>query len=524
MHYYLNRGRAASLVRVAIERHESGDGRGALDTFRRAASLGNNQARYNLGVALLTGALVPLDVEQGLAWLRRAGFAGHRLSMRRLGSVYASGEGVSKDLVVSMMWFEQAAQRGDAPSQCALGLRYLEGTGIPIDDQKAVRWLREAAEQNEPTACSTLGACFENGRGVPQDPAQALGWQLRAAQLGNAIGQYNAGRHYLSGVGTPVNATAAVTWFSKAAEAGDADAQFNLGRCCMRGLGLAEDPMQAVRWFEAAAAQGHALAKVYLAGHLADGTTGPPDRARSLKLLDEAEVAGMDVHRARSAILKASTQTDVDFPEGMRKAVLARTIDDVDGDAEEVADLQAILDQPTPFRRSCCLFAFHLLPEWLFNAHRSGSLVTAAEIRARVLALWPDAVRSEHALGVYVSTINQPPTCRDVQGWIVVEMPVHGLPPEPRYMLIDVTAVPARVLLVESFLTRDARGLLCSIDMERHAVHGVLSNRTLATALEVCSTHHPLPSLQPADGLVLIRQATLYAETHADLQRVRGAA
>ena len=525
----MNQRRAAALLQAAGTQFGAGDAPRALRTLHEAARLGHEEAQYHLGMALLAGDPGHRDVDQGLAWMRRAAVAGHVAAMQALGQIHVEGALVPQDAAYAVAWFERAAARGDATSRYMLGLQYLEGVVTPADERLAFKWIRAAAEQRHPDACTTLGLLYEGGRGVTLDLTQALAWQVRAAQLGSTRGQCNAGRHYLLGIGTPVDAAVAVSWFSQAAQAGDADAQFSLGLCCLRGDGVKKDPDEAARWFSAAAAQGHSKSKVVWACMLSDGTTGPPDLGLSFKLLDEAEAAGEDVAEMRLLVMKSHVQASRDTFAKLQESFASNGAQAPpapdDDNAEDPDDLDALLEGPTPFRRTCCFFAFHLLPQWLFEAHRPGQAVDTARILAQMPDLWAQAVRLDQASGVYVSTPEAEPTCRDVPPWTVVELPIHSLAPEPSVVLIDLSVFPARVMLVERFLSRDERGLLCSIDEQMaHAVHGTLPDQSVATAVAMVSPRLPPHGLPSIDAWQLMHHLALYVEVQDDIERGRAQA
>lgn len=97
-------------------------------------------------------------------------------------------------------------------------------------------------------------------------------------------------------------------------------------------------------------------------------------------------------------------------------------------------------------RRRRPVFAFPGEPPWLFEAHQHGRPVTAA--RTPTLRSGVGRLDRASALSVAKATA----------------MPAHGLPPEPAWKLIDLSAFRLRMLVVEAFLPRDSRGVLCGMD------------------------------------------------------------
>ena len=57
----------------AIEKHKSGDYKGAMELYEKAAGEGSQIACFNLGMYYLFGIGVEKDFEKGIEWLKRGG-------------------------------------------------------------------------------------------------------------------------------------------------------------------------------------------------------------------------------------------------------------------------------------------------------------------------------------------------------------------------------------------------------------------------------------------------------------------
>jgi TPR repeat protein len=87
-----------------------GEYRAANRVFKRLALEGHPEAQYQLGMLLLLGKGVDMDVEQGIEWLKRATDNGFYLAANELGRSYILGRGVAPDEEGAKKWLERASQ------------------------------------------------------------------------------------------------------------------------------------------------------------------------------------------------------------------------------------------------------------------------------------------------------------------------------------------------------------------------------------------------------------------------------
>ena len=160
------------------------DRREATDWFRKAASQGDAEAEYRLGMRFVSGAAgLPHDIPQGLAWMTKAGAQGHVISLYFLGELYRTGiHGVSKDISQSIAWHRKAADLGYDLSQIRLGVTYLHGLGVPKDIDQAIFWFRKAADQGNNLAQLILGRTYEEGQEIETNKVAALCWYKKVLE------------------------------------------------------------------------------------------------------------------------------------------------------------------------------------------------------------------------------------------------------------------------------------------------------------------------------------------------------
>ncbi|MEK6750335.1 MAG: tetratricopeptide repeat protein [Pseudomonadota bacterium] len=115
---------------------------------RLAASQGQGDAQFQLGVQLLSGKGVRRDETEGWQWIRKA-----------------------------------ASQQHEAAK---IFVRLIDvSSGVAATQSRAVSWLLDGARQGDSEAMVQLADVYDAGRGVPQDPSLAADWFRVAAALGH---------------------------------------------------------------------------------------------------------------------------------------------------------------------------------------------------------------------------------------------------------------------------------------------------------------------------------------------------
>ena len=161
----------------------------------RAARLGQPEALYLQGVALLRGQGVKRNMPAGLALLDSAARRGDTRAARLLVELYAdtTHRTFDAELRPPLDWRRAAhyaalgatttpTQRGDAALAYHLGWSYLTGRGLKQNDSLAIAWLDSAARRGQVRAQLALGDLFLQGsaRTAP-DLARAAAYYRQAA-------------------------------------------------------------------------------------------------------------------------------------------------------------------------------------------------------------------------------------------------------------------------------------------------------------------------------------------------------
>ena len=93
---------------------------GAAQWFDRAATNGNADAQYNLGVLYLKGLGVGQNDELAAQWFQKSAAQGHVEAEKELGRLYQSGKGVKQDYTVAYKWLKLAQLQGDEEAKNGL--------------------------------------------------------------------------------------------------------------------------------------------------------------------------------------------------------------------------------------------------------------------------------------------------------------------------------------------------------------------------------------------------------------------
>jgi uncharacterized protein len=110
------------------------------DMFRKAASIGDPDAPYALGMLYKNGKGVAADAKTAVEWFTRAAGAGHTAAMVELAVAEFNGKGVERDRDTAIKWFRAAAERGNAVAQNRLAQILARGMGTPISLGEAAYW------------------------------------------------------------------------------------------------------------------------------------------------------------------------------------------------------------------------------------------------------------------------------------------------------------------------------------------------------------------------------------------------
>jgi TPR repeat protein len=234
----------------------------ALEALRQRAEAGENDARFELGRALLRGEDMPRNLTEAFRFLQPAAEAGHAEAMGAFGFMLARGLGAPADEIAGFHWITKAADAGVLSAQLNQGIMTLRGQGTARDPDRGLTLITQAAERGSVEAQARLAEAYFLGETglVPKSAEAAAPWALKAADAGNAWSQNLVGTMKEHGQGLARDPQGAVEFYRRAARQGDPKAQSSLGRLLHASSGPG-DRIEAYYWLRSSAEQGEITAR-----------------------------------------------------------------------------------------------------------------------------------------------------------------------------------------------------------------------------------------------------------------------
>lgn len=261
----------------------------------RAVDANHGYAPVRLGLALIRGTGLEVNVAEGMAVLEKAADAGNAAAMDAIGNLYLGGaEGIAADPLAAENWLGRAIASGNESARARLGNALVHGIGLDRDPARGFPMLQQAAAAGEPDAMDGLGRLYLSGaEGIPADPAKAREWLDRAVAEGHPYAPVRLGNALLRGDGLPADLQAGLALLQDAAAEGQPDAMDGLGRLYLTGAeGVPADPEKAREWLRKATDAGQPYAPVRLGRALTFGEALPADPEVGRALLEQAAAGG----------------------------------------------------------------------------------------------------------------------------------------------------------------------------------------------------------------------------------------
>jgi TPR repeat protein len=206
-----------------------------MDALIARAGKGEVDAQLELARRHETGAGLPVDTSQTIAWYLRAIQLGSPEAAHRLGGMFALGRGMKKDSVRAGRFWSLSARLGYPAAQIDWGVMCAKGEGTPRDPAEAYYWFVVARQSvSDPKQIATLDQLqalvsteltpdevFDippvAGKFIaPKSPA--LRKAMALAEYGDGASQFELAQALAEGTGLQKDSAAAFVWFSLAAK------------------------------------------------------------------------------------------------------------------------------------------------------------------------------------------------------------------------------------------------------------------------------------------------------------------
>lgn len=151
------------------------------------------------------------DGKAAIEWYRKAAAQGHTGALHHMGVMLEGGpeaSGVAQDCVASRDFYQKAIAKGYAASVFRIGYQYYRGVCVNKDYSQALDWFKKSGTAN---GLFYIGLMYEHGNGGPADPASAASLYEQAFR-GGAVSAANQ-RAHLYYDGTPRDEEKSYVWY-----------------------------------------------------------------------------------------------------------------------------------------------------------------------------------------------------------------------------------------------------------------------------------------------------------------------
>lgn len=189
----------------------------AMECFEKAVKLGDDDARYFMGVTYLGQEEEDAECFESLLEARRIGLKyvqeaadnGHTGALYYLALFYRNGDvdlEIQPSLELFQEYLNEACDGGEADSLFLRGhCKYHGDDGYEVDVENALNDFLEAGEAGNSDALVSAGAIYHKGsfENIPKDQRRAFELYQQAGEMGNIEGWRNVVACYTLGEGVP---------------------------------------------------------------------------------------------------------------------------------------------------------------------------------------------------------------------------------------------------------------------------------------------------------------------------------
>ncbi|GFH58500.1 hypothetical protein CTEN210_14976 [Chaetoceros tenuissimus] len=200
-----------------VEKSIKSDIEKAIECFEKAVKLGDDDAKYFMGVTYLGEDHIDaesyesiLDTRRkGLQYIQEAADNGHIGALYYLALLYRNGDDdleIQSSLDLFQEYLNEACDGGEADSLFLRGhCRYHGDDGYEVDVESALNDFLEAGEAGNSDALVSAGAIYHKGsfKNIPRDQRRAFELYQQAGEMGNIEGWRNVVACYTLGEGVP---------------------------------------------------------------------------------------------------------------------------------------------------------------------------------------------------------------------------------------------------------------------------------------------------------------------------------
>ena len=253
-----------SLAKIYLEEKDFEKVNSAIKMLEKLAENNNMMAEYTLGSIYADYESQYYDLEKAIGYLERSAEQDNQFAEYKLGVIYADPEEPHYDLEKAISYLEQSVKQDNQFAEYKLGVIYADPEGQYYDLKKAISYLEQSAKQDNQFAEYKLGVIYADPEGLHYDLEKAIRYFGQSAIQDNQSARYALGVIYADSEKPYYNLDVAITYFKKAAEQGNEYAQYKLGSIYTNPENKQYDIKKGIAYLEQAANKGNAYAQCKL--------------------------------------------------------------------------------------------------------------------------------------------------------------------------------------------------------------------------------------------------------------------
>ncbi|NNP67413.1 tetratricopeptide repeat protein [Acinetobacter sp. Ac_5812] len=157
-----NNNYVPAMYNISRLKLEDGNSAEALSILKKIESDNYAPAINLLGIMYNNGDYVDKDLNKAFLYYKKAADLGNPDAKFNLGQMYFYGEGVKQDYKKSFYWYDESAKQNYDFAKIQLATSYYKGYGVEKNVEKAINVISEMAEKGDPDAIYNIRLYYKS--------------------------------------------------------------------------------------------------------------------------------------------------------------------------------------------------------------------------------------------------------------------------------------------------------------------------------------------------------------------------
>ena len=281
-----------SLAKIYIEEKDFEKVNSAIKMLEKLAENNNMMAEYTLGSIYADYESQYYDLEKAIGYLERSAEQDNQFAEYKLGVIYADPEGQHYDLEKAISYLEQSVKQDNQFAEYKLGVIYADPEGQYYDLEKAISYLEQSAKQDNQFAEYKLGVIYADPERQHYDLEKAISYLEQSAKQDNQFAEYKLGVIYADPEGPHYDLEKAIRYFGQSAIQDNQSARYALGVIYADSEKPYYNLDVAITYFKKAAEQGNEYAQYKLGSIYTNPENKQYDIKKGIAYLEQAANKG----------------------------------------------------------------------------------------------------------------------------------------------------------------------------------------------------------------------------------------